>query len=324
MPFGALTHIGLGKEATWGTPVASTEYLQFVSEGINEEIEQIISAAQRGIVDESASFEGLHNIAGDISFEVYPNVLGHMLRAAFGEPVTTQPDATGSPTVYQHVFTPVQDNFSSLCALPPYTLEVHRDLEQAFQYTGAVVNDLTLSFGTDQKIMQGSAAVIAKTLQLIAKTAPSFEVTNPFLWHQAKISINGAENKDVQTLQFGVNNSLEGRTTLSGTREISRIRRTGRRTFPVNFTFDLSDLSEFNRFRAQQEVATRIELTGDVISGTFTYKLIIDIPKLRYTAFPINIGGSEQITAQATGVAKYDPASNFAMKVTLVNTKQSY
>lgn len=324
MPFGGLTHVGLGKETTWGTAVVATEYLRFLSEGINEEIEQIISEQLGAIVDEAPSFEGLHTVEGDLDFEAYPNALGHLLRSALGAPVTTQPDGVGNPTVFQHVFTPVQSNFSNICALPPYTLEVHRDLEQAFQYAGAVVNDLTMSFGTDDKIMKGTASIIAKKLALIAKTTPSLETTEPFLWNQATVTISGAANSDVQTLEFGVNNSLEGRATLDGTKEVSRISRTGKRTFPISFTFDLKDLTEFNRFRSQSEVAAKIELIGVLISGTYNYKLTIDVPKLRYTAFPINVGGAEAITAQVEGAAKYDSASAFAMKVTLINTKTAY
>jgi hypothetical protein len=183
---------------------------------------------------------------------------------------------------------------------------------------------LTFSFGTDTKIMQGTAAIIAKSLALIAQTTPSFEATNPFLWTQASVTIDGAENADVQTLSFGVNNSLEGRATLNKTREISRVLRNGKRAFPVSFTFDLKDLAEYNRFRAQNEVAAKIELVGGVISGAENFKLTIDIPKLRYSAFPINVGGSETITAQVEGTAKYDNVSAHAMKITLVNSKESY
>lgn len=324
MPFGALAHVGLGKETTWGTAVSANDYIRFASEGLNEEIEQVISEVIYGIADEGASFEGSRSVSGDLTFDVYPNMVGHLLRSAFGAPVTTQPDAAGNPTVYQHVFTPVQANFSNVCALPPYTFEVHRDLEQAFQYAGTVVNDLTFNFGTDSKIMQGTASVIAKKLSLIAKTTPTFETTNPFLWNQATITINGAANNDIETLQFGINNSLEGRATMDGTKDISRILRNGKRTFPISFTFVLKDLAEFNRFRSQNEVTAKIELVGATISGTHNFKLTIDIPKLRYTAFPINVGGAETLTAQVEGVAKYDAAQAHAMKVTLVNTKQTY
>lgn len=324
MPNGALAHLGIGKESTWGTAVAATDYLKFVSEGISEEIEQLIPSSMGGIVDEERSFEGLHTIAGDISTDVYPNSLGHLLRSALGAPTTTQPDATNNPTVYEHVFNPVHDNFLIDCALPPYTVEVHRDLAQAFQYAGTVINDLNLNFGTDNKIMRANAAVIAKKLALITKTTPSFEATAPFLWDQASITIDGVVNNDVSTLDFGVNNSLEGNETMDGSKEISRIFRSGKRTFPISFTMDLTGLTEFNRFKSQSEVAASITLTGASISGTYNYKLTIDIPKLRYTAFPINVGGAGEVTAQVTGVAKYDAASTYAAKVTLVNTKSDY
>lgn len=324
MPLGKLAHVGLAKEATFGTAVAATEFVRFNSEGLSEEIEQVMSNAISGIRDAPPNFEGMHTIAGPVSFDVYPNILGHFLRSALGAPVTTQPDVAGSPTVYQHVFTPLQADWSPVCAQPPYTFEIHRALEQAFQYTGCVVNDLMLSFGMDNKIMQANAAIIAKKLALIAKTTASFETTKPFLWNQAVITIGGTGNTDIQTIEFGVQNSLEGRPTLDGTREISRVWSNGNRTFPVNITFEPQDMTEYNRFRAQSEVAASIVFTGEQISGDQNFKLEIDIPKLRYNTFPINVGGAEAITAQVNGEAKYDSALAYAMRVTLTNTKQSY
>lgn len=319
-PYGSLAHIGLGKEVTYGTAVAATEYLRFTSEGLSEEIEQLTSEAIQGVFDEGPSFEGLHNISGDVSGEVYPNAIGHLLRSAFGAPVTTLVAAG----VYQHVFTPVQSNFSNVCALPPYTFEINRDLAQAFQYAGSVVNELSFSFGTDNKIMQYTAAIIAKKLALIAKTVPSLEATKPFLWHQSTVTLDGTLNKDVSTAEFGINNNLEGRATLDGTKEISRVLRNGVRSFPVKFSLELQDMTEYNKFRAQNEVPLKIELVGDVISGTDKFKLTIDVPKFRFAAFPINVDGAGAITTQVDGSAKYDPASLYAMKITLVNSKATY
>lgn len=320
MPFGVLAHIGLGKETEYGTAVAANDYIRFASESINEEIEQVISENIMGVVDESPSHEGLHNISGDISGDVYPNVIGHLLRAAFGEPVTTSLEAG----VFQHVFTPSQANFSNVCALPPYTLEIHRDFAQAFQYSGSVVNELTFSFGTDTKIMQFAASVIARKLALIEKTIPNLEATNPFLWNQATIAIDGSENTDISTLEFGVTNELEARATLDGTREVSRVLRNGARTFPISLTLEMRDLTEYNKYRAQNEIPAKIELTGALIDATNNYKLTVDIPKLRFSAFPINVEGTGAITTQVEGSAKYDPASLHAMKITLVNSKASY
>ncbi|MCD4838170.1 phage tail tube protein [Neobacillus sedimentimangrovi] len=321
MPFGVLAHIGLAPETTYGEPVSAADYIRFASESINEEIEQVISENIMGVVDEAESHEGLHSISGDISGDVYPNVIGHLLRSAFGAPVTTQL----SPGVYQHVFTPVQDNFSSVCALPPYTLEVHRDFEKAFQYAGAVVNELTFSFGTDTKIMQFTAAIIAKKLALINKTTPSLETTPTFMWNQGTITLDGQANSDLTTVEFGVNNNLEARATLDGTKEVSRVLRNGARTFPISLTMELKDLTEYNKFRAQNEIPAKIEMIGKAINGgTDKYKLTVEIPKLRYNSFPINVEGTGAITTQVEGSAKYDAASLYAMKITLVNSKASY
>lgn len=321
MPFGVLAHIGIGKETIYGTPVVAEDYIRFASESLNEEIEQVISENIMGVVDEAASHEGMHTVSGDISGDVYPNVIGHLLRSAFGAPVTT----TLSPGIYQHVFTPVQSNFSNVCALPPYTFEVHRDFAQAFQYAGSVVNDLTFSFGTDTKIMQFAAAILARKLALIAKTTPSLEVGNPFLWNQATITLDGSANTDLSTVEFGVNNNLEARATLDGTKEVSRVLRNGARTFPVSFSLELKDLTEYNKFRAQNEIPAKIEMVGSAISGgADKYKLTVDIPKLRFSSFPINVEGTGAITAQVEGSAKYDQVNLYGMKITLVNSKASY
>jgi hypothetical protein len=320
MPFGVLAHVGLGKETTFGTPVAASDYIRFASEGLSEEIEQVVSENIIGVVDEGASIEGSHTITGDLSFDVYPNNIGHLLRSALGAPVTT----TLGTGVYQHVFTPTQNNFSNVCALPPYTVEVNRDLAQAFQYSGCIVDELTFSFGTDKKIMNGSASIIAKTLALITKTTPSFDAADPFLWNQAVITLNNVANTNLSTLEFGVKNSLEGRSTLDGTRVISRVLRNGARAFPIKFSLELQDMTEYNLFKAQNEVPLKIELTGGVISGANNYKITIDVPKFRFSAFPINVDGTGALTVSADGTGKYDFTNLYGMKITLVNSRASY
>jgi hypothetical protein len=320
MPYGTLSHVGLAKETAFGTPVAATDYVRFASESFDETIEQIKSDILNGVVDEAPYYEGLHTIKGDLEFDVYPNVVGNFLRSALGAPTTT----TLGTGVYQHVFTPAQANFSSNCALPPYTFEVNRDLGQAFQYTGTVVDELTFNFGTDKKIMTAQASIIAKALALITKTTPSFDVQDPFTWNQAAITFNGSTNANFSTLEFGVKNSLDGISTLDSSRTINRILRKDKRTFPIKFTLELQDMTEYNLFKAQNEIALSIVLTGGVISGANNYKIQVDVPKFHFNTFPIVVKGAGVITAQVDGWAEYDPTSLYGMKVTLVNSKASY
>lgn len=75
------------------------------------------------------------------------------------------------------------------CILPPYTLEINRDLAKAFQYVGSVVNTLSFNFGVAAKILNLTSGWISKDVNLIDKTTPSPEATEPFRWNQAYIFI---------------------------------------------------------------------------------------------------------------------------------------
>lgn len=312
---GAFAHVGVGKETAFGTAVAASDYLQIVSESISHNIEEVVREAIHGVVDEPASLAGLETIAGDIVVEVQPETIGYLLRSALGAPETT-----GVEAPYTHTFTPVQTDFAAKCALPPYSLEIHRDLEQAFQFAGCVVNNLQFSWGVDQKILRCTASILGKSVTLIAKTTPEFETSNPFTWEQATYK-TGSPLAAVDTLtaiQITVNNNLEAVATLNNTNEISRIRRNGFRTVEIQFTFEVEDLTEYNKFKAQSENAFEFEFTsGD-------NKIKFDLPKVRYTSYPLGVGGPGRLTVAVAGKAKYDAVTEKAIGIVLTNSAASY
>jgi len=99
------------------------------------------------------------------------------------------------------------------CILPPYTLEIHRDLPaKAFQFAGCVPNSLAFSFGVAAKILSLTASWLGKDVALIDPTSPSFESTEPFRWNQAILlvgihdsgtSTNGVSNTTTQLNDTG-------------------------------------------------------------------------------------------------------------------------
>lgn len=322
MAIGARGHLGIGKETTWGTGVASSRYLPFITEGLTTNIEQIISGAQKAIIDEPESYTGLHTQTGDIALEVHPVSIGDILQSALNAPSSGVYD-TG-PLAYQHEFTPRQDDFATNCPVVPYTLEIYRDNGNAFQYKGAVVNTLNLSFGVGEKILKATAGVIAKELASITKTSPSFETENPFTWDQAVVKIATVTNNDLESFTINLDNKLVGIPTLNNTNIISRIYRDGPRTIDLSMVFDFVDQTQFDIFIAGTEQAFEITFTGAQIETGHYYTIKIDLPKVRYTAYPINIGGPGRITCGVSGKAKYDTASGYAMKITLINKETGY
>ena len=327
MSIGRRGHIGLGIEEPvdgetggWGEGVESGVYLPFVSESLSLDIEQLISASQKGIVDESPSYSGLKSIGGDIVVEVYPNSFGYLLASALGQPTS----AKAGTSAYSHAFEPSQEDWDKNCPIQPYTIEVYRDNGDAFRYLGGVVNTLNVSFGTSEKIMRATAGIIGKEYESLEKTTPSLETTNPFKWDQAVIKIATVQNNDIESFNFNLNNGLVGVPTLNNTSLISRIYRDAARTVECGMTIDFVNQTQYAIFEAQTEQAFEITLTGAKIETVTEvdhhYKMVIEIPKLRYTAYPINVSGDGRITSSVSGKAKYDTSSGYAIKITLTNT----
>ncbi|GAI96812.1 unnamed protein product, partial [marine sediment metagenome] len=92
MPQGNRGHIGIRKEKIWGTLDSITDkdvFLPFVSETLTANIEEVLSAIQRGERDEPKSYHGQRDFGGDIVIEVHPRSIGHILRSAINIPTPT-------------------------------------------------------------------------------------------------------------------------------------------------------------------------------------------------------------------------------------------
>lgn len=312
MASGVFSFIGLAKESSWGVPVASTAYLQFISESLTHEIEQLMEAELRGYPDEPPQYEGLNTIWGDIAFAARPATIGYFLRSALGAPVTT---GTGP---YTHTFTPATANFSAACALPPYTFEIHRDLTSSFQYVGCVANELNIEQGVGQKVMRATAAILGKTVALITPTTRTLEALDPFLWKNASVTIGGSAVTP-ESFRVHIANNLEAYPVLNQTKEVAAITWNGHRVFDVEFTFNVTNLDEYNRFKSQTEAACIIDINPDTNT-----ELKFETNKLRYTTFPLTVGGPGRLTVAVAGKTKWDSALGASMKVTLKNNVISY
>lgn len=314
MAIGQFAHIGLAKETAWGTPVAATAYFPFESESLTLEIEQLMPQEIRTYLDEPPQFEGLNTVAGDIVFEARPATIGHFLRSALGAPTTT------GTNPYTHVFLPAASSFSANAALPSYTFEVQRDVgANAFQYAGCIVNELQIECGVGQKVMKATASILGKTVAMVAKTTPSLDATTPFFWKNGTVTIGGSANTNLESFSIRISNNLQAVPLLNGSKEVAKITWDGFRVVTINLVFDITDTAEYTRFIGQGETTCTIDFSPDANT-----QLKFETNKLRYEAFPFNIGGPGRQTVQVTGKCKYDATLGGAIKVTLKNSVASY
>jgi len=476
MPYGARGHIGIKKETTWGQKVGGDNdcFLPFSSETLTEGIEELLSDAQRGILDEPKSYQGEKSFIGDVVVDVHPVSIGHLLRSALNVPAaataagTTETEFCDCETVWehddnvitsldaidkkkgtysskiqvslgtglgvlasriisfnfaspatthykfwlkssialsaadlalvfseealggegahfdlvdipeiavpnqwyeltiavsdvsdmeaaisvaikmlidkgefelhvddfravvigsvasakQHIFTPRQaTDFHADCPINPYTLEVYRDEGNAFQFLGAVVNTLALNFSTTDKILKATCGIIAKNIGSVGKTGLSLETTKPFVWENAVISIGGSPNNNLESFGLTWENNCVAKYLLNNSPIPAKIIRDGFRTIPVSFIIDFVNRTEYDYFIAGTERAFQVKFEGAVCDTPVKYTLQIDLPKVRYLAYPINIGGPGRLTCAVTGKAKYD--STYALLATLINLKDT-
>jgi hypothetical protein len=232
-----------------------------------------------------------------------------------------------SATAKQHVFTPRQaTDFHADCPINPYSLEVYRDEGLAFQFVGAVFNTLKLDFSTKDKILKATCGVIAKNLTEVAVTSLAFETTNPFLWDNAVISIATSPNNDMEAFSINFDNKCVGKYALNNTSVIRKIIRDGYRAIPVTFTIDFVDRVQYALFLLGTEQAFCVKFEGaicDVATGV-KYTLQIDMPLVRYTAYPINVGGPGRLVCKVNGKAKYSTSLGYAILPTLINLETGY
>ena len=322
MAEGRLAHIGIGKETAWGTPVAAEDYVRFVSESLVEETEEVTQEVIRATRDHPDSKLGLISVAGNIELEVYPSTIGYFLRSIFGDPTS---QLVGTSSAYQHEFVPSDTPFSDDCAGWPYTLEIYRDLDQADQYAGCVVNTLSFSFGVGQKILRATAGIIGKERTSISKTSPSFADEDVFTWDQATIQIGGAGNSNLESLELSFEAGLEAIPLLNATKRVAKIVPSGFRTATISGTFGLvDDHTEYDKYIGWTTQAWQIKFEGAVIEETYKYTLQFDFPKVLYRTFPINVGGPGRITVGFEAKPERDASQGYMVKVTLINTKTGY
>ena len=238
-------------------------------------------------------------------------------------------------TAHDHVFTPSQEDFADAdtvkrCPLYPYTIEVHKDqaADEAFQFTGAIVNTLNIKFGTEDKIVNAVAGILAQNVNRITKTANAFPTTNPYVWAQAVISFGAGyvTNNYLENVEINIDNKIIGVPSLNNSYVIRKFYRSAPRTVNINFVTDFVDQTEYDIFVAGTEQKMRIIFTGAAIVGDLTFfnTFTLYFPKFRYITYPITNPGKGRLTVAVTGKAKYCPTEEFSHQFTLRNCTASY
>lgn len=310
-------HIGFGKQSAYGSTAAITDFVEALSENLTLSIDRFDVANIVGTPNEPDDMAGLRRSAGDIVFPGDPTAIGFALRGMFG---VMSGSIVTSGFLWKNEFTRGTSDFSADSPTTPYTIEIFRDVTSSHRYSDAVFNRLVFSIAPNQEL-RTTVGLIAKTTSVTAKSSPTFpgSPNDPFAFDTASLSIGGSASSLVETLTVTIDNNVEGIAVLNASNEIARVRRRGPQTIMLSGTIGFDNLTEYNNFVNQTEQRIFLNVTR---AASFT--MLIDIPRVVYTTFPLGMSGRERITVGFEGKARYHSGSGTAIKIDLTNCKSNY
>jgi len=307
-------YIGFGTEATWGSAVAPSSYLELNSgaDGLEVTEERIHTASVYSInMDKDNMKKGAIAVSGDISFDARYEGMEKILKVAFGNVDTTQPEGT-EVNVYQHEFS-ITDTLGT-----GLTIEIGKDIK-AFRASGCMINNLTFDI-TNTGFLVVTLGIIGKDIGTASVATPSFPSAELIAFSEGAITW-GTESVDIISASITLNNNLSDDRRFIGSRYIKQPQRNGKIEVTGTLTMEFEDITKYEDFRNAQERALNLTFTSSGTidaSGTSKYKLEIDCPNVRFTGGLPKIDDEGTINIELPFKA-YSDGTDKEMKVTLVN-----
>ena len=249
---------------------------------------------------------------------VHPLLFGKLLKAWCG-----YSSGTLVASHYSHEFKPCTSDWGALAAVPPMTIQVYRDAGSAHQYYDCLCNELTLEIAHGS-FLKTTMGVIGGKFSTAVKGSPTYLPGSEFVWDQSSIAFASGAIDELSSFSITLNNNLEGKGTVDGTKTFNRIKRAGFRTIEVAGTLLFVDQVEHDIFRARTGQRMIVDVVGQLVSSGYSAELKIDMPQVKYKEFPINVGGPGTIEVGFTGDAEYHAGSATMVEFTLVNTLAAY
>lgn len=297
-----------------------TNFLLFIDESLAQVKTAIEPDEVQGEAGRELSLEGRITVGGDISVNLRPEGAAWLLmKHAFGNLATSQPDPSGAPSVYQHIFTLADD-----VPINGLSVKIDRNID-VFSYIGIKVQSVAFEYAMD-------AVALATTFTLIGRNeepggtspSPAYTVRVPWKDYQGVFLMDGIEQR-ISGFSLSLANNLREDDFRSGSQYRNQIERAGQRDITGSFSRRYIDNVLYNKFRNWETATLKFTFTGAAIEGGFSYTLVVDIPVARITGSTPGTGGVDMGPQDVPFRALRDVANaEEEIKFTLINTESSY
>lgn len=292
---GLAAQIGFVEEVTYGTYLAPTRFLEFVSEGVAQSIERIESEAIRAgttLLRSDRWAPGRVGIGGDVELEVATKGFGLLFKHMLGSSVITTPGGGTLTRDHTHV---LADLFGKSLTVqvgrPSVAGTVH-----PFSYSGCKVASWELSNEVDGILkltltLDGQVEVTAQALG-----AASYPANDALLVYTGGAIQVAAGAFDVKNI------SISGDNGLDTERYFIRATSPQLKKEPIQASFteisgtmevEFTDLTAYNRFVNGTVASVTATWTGPLIEGALNYGVTVTLPAVRFDGETPNVDGPE-------------------------------
>jgi len=317
--------IGIAEETTYGTPVASVEYVDVVSESIvgEQSFLDLDTAGSRWI---RARYPGAWVQSGSIDLIPNASRISKFLKWALGN-VTTTGDAT-TPTAYKHEITPAS-------TLPSFTLEIFPDVgSYSRQITGCGITSLRFE-APAREFVTATVDIIGRKEKLISPTTPSFVSRRPFIFYDG--SVSGLVSANVEAIRLTIENDIADDAFVIDDRFLPGLRVQG---MTVTGELDIAFLNWdiYRKFLGSATALepgatadsysltvtfTSTEQTGSAVAGYEYYQMKFELPEIYLDTSTANFDRRDRIVQGVSFTAAYNDTAGYIIKATVINEKSA-
>ena len=327
--------IGVAKETTLGTAVTATCWLEFLSESLKFEREEIKIPAINSTRDYTKRVQGKDTVSGSIEFYLNPaeDACINIIKQAMGGTATNA--AAVSTGAYGHTLRcgDMENNKGTSTAsdMKGLSFMVRKGSTDTWFYTGCRVDSLSFKGEIGQPVVV--TADIIGTGMSITATIGALTLTTiaPALFSGVRIytgvSMGSASTEEFFTsFELTIKNNLDGDCRALGSRAVAQIP-PAMREVSLKLGTRYDTLTSYNRFLGATMVAIKLDIDSGVTVGatnTFTYKATINIPKAYYNSVNTEVGGPGVLSFDVDATALYGSSAGTSIIMSVTNATANY
>lgn len=345
-----MTSFGVTSIYTSAASFFNWRWTNFVSEGLEHKIEELMEQSIYGYADEPPSHKGLTTIDGDVEFEPNPAAFGQYMRGYFGvgsRTTLTDGGSTGANSgpfagdfVYRWEFTPRQSAFANDCFMDPYQVLIYRDVGSAFVSLDTLFTKLEVGLQAGQ-LVKSTVGMMGRDMQRVDRSAVASLVTSggrPFVWDMASVQMGAGEGFSslaaftyFEAVNIQLEMPIEGVPLLDGTRKYGEFQKNDFRKTRFSGTLSFRDQTQYDQFISYENRGLRFTLTNvnsNLLLGNpasaFYPQMQFDIPRFKITQYGNPVKGPNRITVDFEGRGEYSESIGASVKAYLTINVASY